>query len=418
VYDQNRRVSVSANPAELTAGWQFAGDDAGNTAWIVSTQQYDWKGRPTTTTHQDGSSRTISYTGCGCAGQDEVTSTDEVGRKRTAKADVFGRVVKSQIFKADGVTPYSTSITEYNVRDQVLSAKQFKGDADATSYCLLGNCEEVDNAYDGYGRLERRWLPVYQNAGVAPPYSANGSAKFMQWQYRNDDRVQVLTDPRGATRIYGYNSRGLVSSLSYGGTGAEATASATFEYNENGQRTLMDDGPGQVTYNYDFLGQMTSETRVFNKTGWMSGSFTISYNEYWAAGHLKKITDPFGAGVRYDYDKTARLTAVTGETAFAGQSNYVYAGYNGGLKYRAWDGLKDGRTYDERMRVKTYGGFGGITYTYNAASDLMQAAQNGAEPYHQTFSYDETGRQTGVRSVFISVYVVAAVSNPSLQVFF
>ncbi|HEY3579821.1 MAG TPA: Ig-like domain-containing protein, partial [Pyrinomonadaceae bacterium] len=71
VYDVMGRVIKTSNPTETTAlgndpnQWTPTGDDA---TWIYTEQTYDWKGRPLVTTNQDATNRTVSYTGCGCAG--------------------------------------------------------------------------------------------------------------------------------------------------------------------------------------------------------------------------------------------------------------------------------------------------------------------------------------------------------------
>lgn len=57
------------------------------------------------TINQDGTTKTASYAGCGCAGGEVVTLTDEgtidagVSKKRQQKIykDVLGRVVKTEI---------------------------------------------------------------------------------------------------------------------------------------------------------------------------------------------------------------------------------------------------------------------------------------------------------------------------------
>src|SRR4051794_7052232 len=65
--DAMNRVVQQTNPTEINASFQPAGDDAN---WQTTTQQYDWKGRPTVTTLPGVEATTIenSYGGCGCAG--------------------------------------------------------------------------------------------------------------------------------------------------------------------------------------------------------------------------------------------------------------------------------------------------------------------------------------------------------------
>src|SRR5207302_3054860 len=79
-YDQMGRLLRQSNPTEINAGWITAGDDAAG--WIFSVPPvYDWKGRPTKIYNQDGTYKEASYSGCGCAGGEVVTLSDEDGRR-------------------------------------------------------------------------------------------------------------------------------------------------------------------------------------------------------------------------------------------------------------------------------------------------------------------------------------------------
>src|SRR5262252_3379924 len=88
-YDLAGRIMKQSNPFEADGYWAAAGDDAAG--WFSTTQTYDWKGRPLLTTNQDGTQRYASYNGCGCAGGEVATVTDEVGRRRLVHSDVLGR---------------------------------------------------------------------------------------------------------------------------------------------------------------------------------------------------------------------------------------------------------------------------------------------------------------------------------------
>ena len=419
VYDVMGRLASQSKPTEVDSDWSPSGDDQaigwGPAAW--SSQTYDWQGRPLVSTNRDGSTRIASYQGCGCSGGDvttlqgEPTSTGTPENRRTQKIwrDTLGRSVKSQILNYDG-TPYSTTLTEYNVRDQVTAIKTFKGDAEIGADCALGNCQQVENVYDGHGRLQKQYLPIYQNPNVGPPYNGNPSARSKSMQYYGDDRVYVETDPRGATATYTYNNRGLVNSISYfSPSGVSAKSPVTFTYDELGNRQTMVNGEVTAGYNYNTLGQMMSESRTFTSPGAPPGTFTINY-DYGLAGQLKYVRDPFGDQINYGYNKAGELTSVTGETPFAGVTNYT-----GALQYRAWGAVKSGRTYDERMRLTSWGS-GAVSYQYNQASDMTHAQMNSGSPYHQTFSYDHAGRVTGVSTPEITVpsqYVCTVCSPPN-----
>ncbi|MBA3355318.1 MAG: hypothetical protein H0U18_05135 [Pyrinomonadaceae bacterium] len=85
-YDAMGRAIKQSNPTEtsipisgipiLPYGWQATGDDA-QAGWVYTHQSYDWKGRPRITANTDGTTKEASYSGCGCAGGEVVTLTDE-----------------------------------------------------------------------------------------------------------------------------------------------------------------------------------------------------------------------------------------------------------------------------------------------------------------------------------------------------
>jgi hypothetical protein len=89
IYDQMGRAIKQSNPTEVNSLWLPAGDDAAGV--IYSQQAYDWKGRPLVTTNQDGTQKYAIYGGCGCAGGEVVTLTDEMGRQQKVYSDVVGR---------------------------------------------------------------------------------------------------------------------------------------------------------------------------------------------------------------------------------------------------------------------------------------------------------------------------------------
>ncbi len=403
VYDNLGRLFRQSNPTEVNPGnlGTAVGDDA-QTGFFYTEQTYDWQGRPLVSTNQDGTTRSVSYAGCGCAGggtatiQGEPTTTGTPENRRTQKIwrDALGRAIKSQILDYSG-SAYSTTLTEYNVRDQATVIKTLKGDASIGASCPLGTCEQAEIVYDGHGRPQKRYLPIYQDNNVAPPYNGNSSARSATRQYYNDDQIHIETDPRGATATYTYNNRGLVTGMSYSSpSGVSTKPNVSFGYDELGNRTAMHDGAGSVAYEYNTLGQMTSESRTFTLSGAPSGPFTINY-EYGLAGQLKMVKDPFNDQINYGHDKAGKLISVTGAAPFAGVTNYL-----SGVQYRAWRAVKNNRTYDERLRLTSAGA---ITYQYNKANDLIFADMTTLSPYDQTFSYDHVGRLTGVSTPEITV---------------
>jgi RHS repeat-associated protein len=400
-YDVMGRPKDRSNPTEINAFWSAAGDDA-TTGWVWTNQSYDWKGRPTVTTNPDGTTRENTYSGCGCAGGEVVTVRDERGRRRKLTMDVLGRLKQVDELNWDQ-SVYATTIYTYNARDQLT---QINHGGQTRTF-----------SYDGFGRLATRTTPE------------QGATTYT---YFLDDRVQTVTDARGATTTFGYNNRRLVTGITYGvPTGVESTANVTFEYDAAGNRTSMIDGLGSASYVYNTISQLTSETRSFTNVG----SYTLTYG-YNLAGQLNSVSNPWGAQVGYSYDKTGRPSSVSG-SGYAGVSSYVSS-----FAYRAF-GLKqmnyaNGRSlsvqYDNRMRptqwnipgvmgwnyAYTYFGenTGRVTYAQNLNDSTLDrsydydhvgrliAAKSGAEarvhveiipsgtpdgPYSQTYEYDQWG---------------------------
>jgi RHS repeat-associated protein len=363
IYDNMGRVVQQSNPTEMNGSWTAIGDD---TSWIYTTQAYDWNRRPTMTTLPDGATRENTYGGCGCAGGEVTTVRDERGRRRRFTMDVLARLTQVDELNWDQ-TVYSTSTYSYNVRDQLTLINQ------------AGQTRSL--AYDGHGRLQNRTTPE------------QGTTSY---SYFADDTVQTLTDGRGATTTFSYNNRHLLTGITYGvPAGVAATSNVTFGYDAAGNRTAMTDGLGSMSYSYDQLSQLTSETRTFSGLG----SFTLSY-AYNLGGELTSITNPWSTQVGYGYDKTGRPTSVSG-SGYGGVSSYVNSvGYRAfGPKQLAYG---NGRTlslqYDNRLRTTRWDipGVLGWNYAYSyfaENSGRVTYAQNiNDSTLDRSFDYDQLGR--------------------------
>ena len=405
LFDTMGRAVKTSNPTETNASgshlqWVAAGDDA-SASWRYTQQTYDWKGRPLVTTNTDTTTKAASYGGCGCAGGEVVTVTDEgtlsggVAKKRQQKiyADVLGRTVKTEVLNWNGAgafgtggTVYSAVVNFYNSRDQVTSVKQYVGAATGDGSCPSGTCQQTTMTYDGHARLKTQHVPE-QNAGT-----------FTTYNYNSDDTVSSVADARGATQTLTYNARHLVTGISYTPpAGITDTPNVAFAYDAAGNRTSMTDGIGSTTYAYNQLSRMTSETRSF--TG-LAGSFTLTY-AYNLAGELTSLTDPFGALVGYNYDRTGRLSGVTG-SGFAGVSTYASS-----AQYRAWGAIKslsygNSKTlavgYNGALQPTSYEVPGVLKKSYQYYNDgklkFTQDQLITNSKYDRSYEYDHMGRVT------------------------
>jgi hypothetical protein len=93
----------------------------------------------------------------------------------------------------------------------------------------------------------------------------------------------------------------------------------------------MTDGLGSVSYQYDPLSRMTSESPIFTSMG--SAPYTLTYT-YNLTSQLTNITDPWNAQVGYTRGLTGRLTTATG-SGYANVSQYASA-----FEYRAGGAVK------------------------------------------------------------------------------
>lgn len=372
IYDQMGRVWQQSNPTEVNSSLLAAGDDA---AGIYYTQQtYDWKGRPLVTTNPDLTNKIASYSGCGCAGGEVVTLTDEgtmaggVTKRRQQKiySDVLGRTVKTEILNWQGGSVYSTTVNTYNVRDQLTQVRHYAGVEGS------GTFQDTTFTYDGYGRVRTRHRPEQQ---VDPNNSF--STDHTTWTYNADDTIQLVTDARGASQSFSYNGRHLVTGISYavpaGITSITSVQPVSYVYDAAGNRTSMTDGNGRTDYTYNQLSKMLSETRQFNG---VTGSYALNY-DYNLAGKLKALTDPASATIYYAYDSTGRILNVNG-SPYGGVSQYASA-----LVYRAWGGIK-GLTYGNNLT---------LSMSYSSRLKTAQFEVAGRPPQYGSWSVMKTQYQ-------------------------
>lgn len=419
-YDIAGRTSARTRPTEVNGLWTPAGTDAAG--WNWTTTSYDWKARPLLVTNPGSSATTKEYYygGCGCAGGDVVVARDEVGRRQKVTRDALGRAIKTQdltiqsksaalSYATDESDVYRTALTSYNALNQKVETKSFAGKTETDP----SKIQKTTNTYDGHGRLKTTHVPM-QSVGTATVYT-----------YNADDTLSTKTDARGAIATYHYNGRHLVEDITYNGTPAGVpSVSVNYDYDEVGNRVLMEDG-GSTAYAYDSFSRLKSETRIF---AGLSGSFPVTY-EYTTRGQLKKLTDSFNAAVNYDYDTAGRVRTVS-NTGYANASNV--SSYATGMQYRAWGGLKQFNfgtnlthslviTYDDRLRVHTYnvnynGPFSqytrGVTIDYYDDNKLKYTQQSGDDRQDRKFFYDDpagrlTQELTGDEARGVSITTVA-----------
>ncbi len=393
-YDNMGRLWQQSNPTEINSVWSPYGDDSAGWAW--SLQTYDWNGRPLVSTNTDSTTKTISYTGCGCAGGQVMTLTDESSHKQKVYSDVLGRNFKTETLQLVGSTwnVYSTQLVTFNVRDQVTQSSLIVG--------TNGTSQTVTNQYDGHGRLWKNKTPLQTTDTI--------------YEYFNDDQLKKVTDARGAATNYIYNFRDLVTDITYDvppnnppPTDPLYVAPAQpvhFTYDLAGNRLTMTDGIGSVTYAYNTLSRLLSETRSITEIN-KSYSLTYGYNLAGQVTQVNFVSPSFPAdNVTTDYqrDKAGQLIGITG-APFAGTAQYASQ-----VKYRAFGALKTlaygnshntNATYNSRLQLQSLDvkrsdnvAIANKTYAYYSDSRLKYSSDPLHSEFARAYQYDHAGRLT------------------------
>ena len=355
---QGAVVTLSGSTRVLTfkdqTVWTFDGngrlvsqrDRNGNTVTISR----DGQGRVTTLTEPAGLQFTFSYSGTGL----QVSQvSDPIGRTVRYSYDGAGRLV-SVTDPLGGITSYT-----YDASHRLLTITDPRG------------ITFLRNEYDSAGRVSRQ---TQADGGV--------------WSFAYTLTSGVVTEtrlsnPRGHTTTYRFNTRGYLLSQT------DALGQTTSFERAVGANLLLNstDPLGRVTrFTYDSTGNVTSVTdpqgnvRIF--------TYEPSFNR------LASLTDPLGQVSRFEYDPVGNLTAVVDPL-----SQRTTIAYNGvGQPTSTTDQLGHATTF-------TYDGSGNLatitdplvnasTRTYDLVSRLL--TQTDPRGKRTTLAYDALNRLTQI----------------------
>ena len=419
IYDVLGRGSSQSTPTEINGSWQAVGDDATSDGSFPrwAQQTYDWKNRPLVTTNTDGTQKSESYDGCGCAGA-VVTLQDEVGRTEKIYSDVLGRITKTETYNGSSI--YATTTNTYNVRDQIEQITQYDGAAGSSTH------QDTTMSFDGYGRLASKHVPEQRDA--------NGNLTYTTFTYNKDDTVHTATDGRQVTATYGYNGRNQVTSISYPSQSelpstVAYTPNSSFTYDAAGNRlsatqtNSQSQAVGSNSYQYDPLSRLTSESYQFAD---LSGSYALNYS-YNLANELTSLAIPFTSQtIGYSYDNAGRLNSMSASgfqasysTGWPNYQTYTQSltSFMSSITYRAWGGRKSATygntvteavTYNSRMEPASYTlgnlnytngenspqSFTSMAWTYDYYDDgrVEHAYDSSWHFWDRYFTYDHVGR--------------------------
>lgn len=338
-------------------------------------------------------------------GRNLVYVFDDLGRlqSETEQASVPGNATTSHGYdvasRRKTVTDAEGMVTEtlYDGLDQATKVTQ---DRDGLAQVVVKTHTQLghlltETAYDGSGQTGNAQVTTYAHDKQGRRTSVTFPDTH-SWGYLLDDAglVKQRTDPRNVITIYTRNWRGQVLTATVGSVQEEY-----YEYDALGRRKLARrDADNQVTFQYDDLGNLTSETQ----TVW-GLTKTFSYPDYTQSGKRRTVQYPSDISVTfsYDHDKLDNVTTIK-------RNGVTLVGYP---QYAADIWLQ---------RVVTLGSSPLTTLTSTASRaglgrrlySLTQSAQrDGQTVYSESFDYSDRDLVGNPHTVVRSGYAPTASTN-------
>ena len=250
---------------------------------LWTTTQYDALSRVTRVTTPDGAQVNTQYSG------NQVTVTDQAGKKRQSEIDAHGRLTK--VIEDPGGLGYVTSY-EYDVLNNLRKVTQ--------------GTQVRNYVYDCVSRLTS---------------ATNPESGKITYSYDENSNLKTKTDARNITTTYEYDALNRPVTKTY--AGGVSTPQVKYFYD---QQDLPDGKPaydrgfatGRLVaatygggsegdyYGYDELGRVNIKYQRINTTNYQ---VQATHNR---AGLITSETYPSGRVVNYTHDQAGRLTEFSG----------------------------------------------------------------------------------------------------------
>lgn len=422
-YDAVDRLLTRTDALGNTTRYEY--DSLGNLVTLTDASSnatrysYDGKGR-TATIYPDGQRETLSYDELGRI--KSAVSSD--GVERTIRYDSGSRVL--QVIAADPRSRVTaTTVHTYDRLGRRASTTDPLGRTTRWTYDALGNVLTTtrpdglssSNTHDALGRRTSSTDEAgnvtrfeYNDAGdMTALIDSRGSAYRFTYDARH--RKTSMTYPDGSEEKWGYNLGGqLVSftnrsgqtkTVSYNAAGQPLSEIWTqtkvaspqvqiptlphptsYTYNAAGQLVMLGNGTANLTYTYDALGRLASETSDISAIGPRLAPQTVGYT-YDALGRSSGLIYPDGTRVARLYDARGRVSAID---AWSGASS---TGNKHPLAEFAYDAYG-------RIRKLTRDNGVDTTYGYDVAGQLTEIVHaKGRETLAAShYEIDVLGRRT------------------------
>jgi len=412
-YDGNNRLTETDYPDGTKTQTQY--NSIGKQSATIdqlgrqTSYTYDSDGRLTTTTYSDNTTQTTTYD----ANSNRLTSTDRGGNTTSYAYDADNRLTKTTY--ADN----STTKTNYDAAGRVTSTVDANNNTTSYGYDNAGRRTSLTDAlshvtsfsYDNSGNQvsmtdARQNTTQYQYdalnrqiAVVSPDTTTATSA------YDNLGRVISKTDQAGKVTAYGYDALGRLTSVTQDAVQGGLNLVTQYGYDEVGNRIAQTDANNHTTtYAYDSLGRRTGRTLPAGQ------SESYAYDN---AGNLQTQTDFNGKTTTYTYDTNNRLLTKTPDPSFGAPTvSFTYTA--NGLRQTMAD-VSGAYTYayDSRNRLTSkVTPFGTLSYTYDAAGNLLSLKSSNTGGASDTYTYDQLERLSTVTDASgATTYSYDAVGN-------
>ncbi len=283
---------------------------------------YDGSGRLATVTDPASRSLTFSYDG-----QDRISQvTDPAGRSVQYSYDTAGNLA-SVTDVTGGTTSYS-----YDPNHQLLTITDPRGHVSLTNtYDDDGRVTAQTNALGHTSQFDyssgstvvtspegRETEYVFAGSLLDAVIQGYGTSSHADWSYSYDgttDGVASITDPRGGTTQFQYDSAGNVTSLT-----DPLGNSHQYTYDSLNDLTSVSDS-ANTTLSYDQAGNLLSVSTPLNYTG-KSQTWTYTYGDSAHPGDVTGVTDPDGNAAKFAYNANGDLTSAA--DAAGDETTYQY----------------------------------------------------------------------------------------------
>ena len=365
----------------------------------VTTYTYDSYGRLSTVTDANDHTTTYTYDSAG----NEATVTDADGHTTTYVYDSEDRLVSETDPSGGGTTTYTydpdnnlltvtdpqdnTTTYTYNAENEVATETSPTGGVTTYTYDGQGNLTQtvdpdghtIQYAYDADNReTTETWVN---------PDDPSSPFDVITTTYDNDGNVSGMFDTAGSEGYaFSYDSRNQLSSLNTTVGGFVPDIVLTYTYDPNGNRTsLSDNQGGTVSYTYNALNQLTSETQ--SGTGVDPARADFSYDNAGNITGLTRYSDTSGTdevlATAYTYDNANNLTGISDQLPDSTVvASYAYTLDPANLL------TEEVHTWNSGSSTDT------IDYTYTDNNQLTGVTHSNSSFADESFSYDDNGNRT------------------------